>query len=419
MLEHIFARTHVIARLRRGPLGSYLDDFATSLHHHGYAPSSIQSYVRTGEMFGRWLHRHAYALSDLDDAVVHRYISGLTRYRSGHLPKAAEGLNHLLRFLQHHGVVRQRHTVGPPVPLDQWLAEYDVYLERVVGLAIGTRQGARALARRFITSCFGLAAPDWPSLTAPMVTAFVCQEAAKRQGGGRKRPAVVVRSFLRFLVFRGEIRSGLEAAALTPPQWTHAALPARLTSQEVEQLLATYEDGTASNLRNRAMLLLLARLGLRAHEVVSLCLDDIDWADGRLGIRPGKTHRARSLPLPQDVGCAVVAYVQNGRPQSPHRQVFLQCRPPFQPLTHRAVWWMVRHAFQRAGMAIRPRTGSHLFRHTVASHMLNHGASFKEVADVLGHRSLQTTGIYAKLELDALAAVALPWLGGAPCPRIS
>jgi site-specific recombinase XerD len=184
-------------------------------------------------------------------------------------------------------------------------------------------------------------------------------------------------------------------------------------------LLATDEDGTASNLRNRAMLLLLARLGLRAHEVVSLCLDDSDWADGRLGMRPGKTPRARSFPLPQDVGCAVVAYVQNGRPQSPHRQVFLQCRPPLQPLTHRAVWWMVRHAFQRAGMALRPRTGSPLFRHPAASQMLNHGATFKDVADVLGHRSLQTTAIYAKLARDALAAVALPWLGGPACPPTS
>jgi site-specific recombinase XerD len=348
-----------------------------------------------------------------------RYIAGLKRYRSGHLPKAAEGLNHLFRLLQHHGVVRQRHTMGPPTPLEQWLAEYDAYLERVVGLAVGTRQGALPLARRFITSCFGTAAPDWSSLTAPMITAFVCQEAARRQGAGRKRPAVVVRSFLRFLVFRGAIRAGLEAAAPTPPQWTHATLPTRLTPQEVERLLAMYDDGTASGLRNRAMLLLLARLGLRAHEVISLCLDDIDWADGRMGIRPGKTPRARSLPLPQDVGCAVVAYVQNGRPPSPHRHVFLQCRPPFQPLTHRAVWWMVRQAFQRAGLALRPRTGSHLFRHTAASHMLNRGASFKEVADVLGHRSLQTTGIYAKLDLEALAAVALPWLGGAPCPPIS
>src|SRR5262249_44870973 len=159
MLEHIFARTHVIARLRRGPLGSYLDDFATNLHQHGYAPSSIQSYVRTGETFGRWLHRHAYALSGVDAAVVHRYISGLTRYRSGHLPKAAEGLNRLLRFLQHHGVVRQRHTVGPPGSLEQWLAEYDVYLERVVGLAVGTRHGARALAPPFTPSSFRLSTP--------------------------------------------------------------------------------------------------------------------------------------------------------------------------------------------------------------------------------------------------------------------
>ena len=419
MLEHLFVRTHVVARLRRGPLGPYLDDLATLLHQHGYARSSLQSYLRTGETFGRWLQGQGYALCEVDEAVLRRYVSGLKRYRSGHLPKAAEGLNHLFRFLQRQGVVSQRHVVGSPTPLDQWLAEYDAYLERVVGLAVGTRQGARSMARRFITSCFGTAAPDWPSITAPMITAFVQQESATRQGAGRKRPAVMVRSFLRFLVFRGEIRPGLEAAAPTPPQWTHAALPARLTPQEVERVLATYVDGTASSLRNRAMLLLLARLGLRAHEVVSLCLDDIDWADGRLCIRPGKTHRARSLPLPQDVGHALVAYLQGGRPQRPCRQVFLQCRPPFQPLTHRAVWWLVRHALQRASITPRPRTGSHLFRHTAASHMLNRGASFKEVADVLGHRSLQTTGIYAKLDLDALAAVALPWLGGAPCPPIS
>jgi integrase/recombinase XerD len=160
------------------------------------------------------------------------------------------------------------------------------------------------------------------------------------------------------------------------------------------------------------MLLLLARLGLRAQDVITLCLDDIDWANGRLDLRPGKTHRARSLPLPQNVGQAVVAYVQGGRPRSNSRQVFLRCRPPFQPLTNSAVWWMVRQAFQQAGLVTRPGIASHIFRHTAASQMLNQGASFKEVADVLGHQSLQTTGIYAKLELEALVAVALPW-GGA------
>jgi integrase/recombinase XerD len=223
---------------------------------------------------------------------------------------------------------------------------------------------------------------------------------------------VAVRSLLRFLVFRGEIRPGLEAAAPSPPQWRHASLPSRLTPEEVERVLAVYHDGTASSLRNRAMLLLLARLGLRAQDVITLCLDDIDWANGRLDLRPGKTHRARSLPLPQDVGQAVVAYVQGGRPRSNSRQVFLRCRPPFQPLTNSAVWWMVRQAFQQAGLVTRPGIASHIFRHTAASQMLNQGASFKEVADVLGHQSLQTTGIYAKLELEALVAVALPW-GGA------
>jgi integrase/recombinase XerD len=164
-------------------------------------------------------------------------------------------------------------------------------------------------------------------------------------------------------------------------------------------------------LRNRAILFLLARLGLRAQDVVSLCFDDIDWADGRFALRPGKTRRARTLPLPHDVGQAVVVYVQSGRPHSASRQVFVRSRPPFRLLTSAAVWAIVRQAFTRAGLVVPPGVASHIFRHTIASQMVNHGASFKDVADVLGHQSIQTTGIYAKLDLEALAAVALPWGG--------
>ena len=184
-------------------------------------------------------------------------------------------------------------------------------------------------------------------------------------------------------------------------------------------MLAVYHDGTASSRRNHAMLLLLARLGLRAQDVISLSLDDIDWADGRLGLPPGKTPRARSLPLPHDVGQAVVAYLQGGRPQSACRQGFLRCRPPFYALTHSAVWWSVRQAFERAGIVVPSGIARPLFRHTAASQMVNPGASFKDVADVLGPQSLQPTGSYAKLELNALAAVALPWGGGARCTPIS
>jgi integrase len=143
-------------------------------------------------------------------------------------------------------------------------------------------------------TCFGAETPDWQAVTATMITAFVRHEATRCQGAGRKLPGVAVRSFLRFLVFRGEIRPGLEAAAPSPPQWRHAALPSRLTPEEVERVLAVYHDGSASSLRNRAMLMCLVRLGLRAQDVIMLRLDDIDWADGRFELRPGKTRRARS-----------------------------------------------------------------------------------------------------------------------------
>jgi site-specific recombinase XerD len=411
MIEHFFVQTPVVARLRGGPLGPYLDDLATILHQQGYAPSSIQRCLRTGDLFGRWLHGQDYDVTKIDEAAIQHYVSGLERYRSGHLPKAAQGLKHVVELLRQRGIMIDRQ---PPAPVNQWLVEYDTHLEQVAGLALSTRQSYGRMVRRFITSCFGAERPDWQAVTAPMITAFVTREAARCRGYGRKTPSVAVRSFLRFLVFRGEIRPGLEAAAPTPPQWKHASLPPRLTSEEVERVVAVYPDDTATSRRNRAMILFLARLGLRAQEVVALCLDDIDWYASRLCIRPGKTHQARHLPLTQEVGHALAAYLQNGRPQSDSRRVFLQCRPPFRPCTvNGTIRWMVRQAFQSAGIAIRPRTGSHMLRHSAASRMLNRGASFKEVADVLGHRSLQTTGIYAKLELDALAAVALPWLGGA------
>jgi site-specific recombinase XerD len=412
MLEHTFARTRVINRLRCGPLGPHLDDLATSLHHEGYAPSSIQLYLRTAEYFTLWLQGQGYAISEVDENLVQRYISGLTRYRSGKLPKAAQGISHLFRFLQQQGLACSQISMLPTSPLDQWLAEYDSHLEQVAGLALSTRQGYRRVVRRFIAASFGSETPDWPSLTASTITAFVNQEAVSRQPSGRKHPAAAIRSFLRFLVFRGEVHPGLEAAVLAPPQWRHASLPSCLPPEDVERVLAVYQNGTASSLRNHAMLRLLARLGLRGQDMISLRLDDIDWADGRLDLRAGKSRRERSLPLPQDVGRAIVAYLQAGRPQSESREVFLRCRPPFRPLTKGAVWWMVRQAFEHAGIVVPPGIASHIFRHTAASQMVNRGASFKDVADVLGHQSMETTGIYAKLELDALAAVALPWGGG-------
>ena len=411
MLEHTFVRTQVTVRLRRGPLGPYIDDLAASLHHEGYAPSSIQLYLRAAEHFTQWLQGHGYAICQMDEDLLQGYVSELTRYPSGKLPKAAQGLGHLVRFLRQHGVLHSRQAALPPSAMEQWLVEYGAYLDEVAGLALSTRQGYRRVARRFITTCFGSERPDWPALTASMITDFVIEAATTRQRGGRKYPAGVVRSFLRFLVFRGELRPGLDAAAPAPPQWRHASLPPRLMPEDVERVLAVYQDGAASSLRNHAMLLLLARLGLRGQDVISLGLNDIDWSNGQLDLQPGKSRRARSVPLPHDVGQAMADYLQGGRPQSKSRQVFLRCRPPFRPLTKSALWWTVRQGFERAGIVVPAGVAGHIFRHTVASQMVNRGATFKDVADVLGHQSMETTGIYAKLDLDALAAVALPWAG--------
>jgi len=182
---------------------------------------------------------------------------------------------------------------------------------------------------------------------------------------------------------------------------------------DVERVLATYDDPTPSHLRDRAILVLLARLGLRAHEIVTLSLEDIDWHAGWLDIRASKTHRERRLPLTQEVGTTLANYLRHGRPGSTHRQVFLQLRAPFRPFTNAcSVSDLARRAMVRAGLPPTPRLGAHTFRRTAASQMVNRGVRFKDVADVLGHQSLATTALYAKLDVETLASVALPWPGG-------
>jgi hypothetical protein len=239
MLEHTFVRPSVIARLRRSPMGPYLDTLAASLRQEGYASSSTQRYLCAAEKFAQWLQEQGYAVCDMDEDLLQRYISGLPRYRSGKRPKAAEGLSTLLGFLHQQGVTRPRQDRLPPSPIDEWVSAYDAHLAQVIGLSLGTRQFYGSLVRRFITDCFGTEPPDWPSLTAARITTFVGQETAMRHNTGRQLPAVAVRSFLKFLVFRGEIRPGLEAAAPSPPQWKYASLPLRLTPQEVERVLPT------------------------------------------------------------------------------------------------------------------------------------------------------------------------------------
>jgi len=292
--------------------------------------------------------------------------------------------------------------------------DFDEYLLRVRGLTPGPRERYCFYVRRFLANTFGASAPEWSSLRAEDFAAFVRREASRLKQNANQSPGVAIRSLLRYLTFIGAIRAGMEAAVPPMRRWKHAALPRYLSPLEIEHIVNSVRGETSIGRRDHAILLLLARTGLRAAEVAALTLDDIDWAEGTLLIRSTKSQRERCLPLAQDVGAALCTYLERGRPQSGCRTIFLRAVLPFDRFRNAAgVCKIARRAMKRAGILQRP-IGTHLFRHSAATGMLRGGASFKEIADVLGHKSLETTAIYAKVDLATLARVSLPWPGSAP-----
>ncbi|HEX4950019.1 MAG TPA: tyrosine-type recombinase/integrase [Blastocatellia bacterium] len=302
----------------------------------------------------------------------------------------------------------------PTTTIEIFLAQYRECLVQTLGSAPSTQRQHLLFARRLIEFAFPSGALYWDRLSASQLTQFVTQQTARRNRFGKKGPASSTRVLLRYLVAQGKVRAGLDAAIPKIREWKHAVLPQHLSESETSRLLQAVNDGSVAGLRNYAILLLLARLGLRATEVLHLTLDDIDWQSGSVLIRTQKTRHERTLPLSREVGEALLAYLQAGRPVGVgHRTIFLRHTPPIRPLQDScAISAVVYRAMKKAGV-VRATGRAHLLRHTAATRMVNRGASFKDVADVLGHQSLQTTAIYAKLDLAALAAVALPWPGGA------
>lgn len=217
---------------------------------------------------------------------------------------------------------------------------------------------------------------------------------------------------MRFLITEGVVRTGLDGIIPGVRQWKLASLPRALTRGEVQQVLDAVDTSTDVGARDHAILLLLSRLGLRAGEVAALRVPDVDWREGCLRIQPGKTGRERRLPLPQEVGTALVQALK-GRPANVARDVvFVRARPPHRILTASAITAVAQRALRRADVPLT-RRGAHAFRHTVASQLVQHGVSMKAVADILGHAELETTAIYAKLDVTTLLTVTLPWPGGA------
>ncbi len=300
----------------------------------------------------------------------------------------------------------------PRGSIEDLLTEFDKYLDGQRGCVEATRKSYRREARVFLLRVFPSRRLNWSRLTAEQVAEYVGERASKLSFVSRQNPAVAIRGLLRYLTGEGLIRAGLEGAIPPISRSKHATLPRHVTPEQLESVLALCPSEEPGGMRDRAMLLLCARLGLRPGEVLRLALQDLDWTSGCVLIRAGKTSRERVLPLPQDAGAALARYLQQARPISGERAVFLSHLPPHKPLRSSGIMaGLVTRLLRQASIGA-PCSGAYVLRHTLATTMVRSGASFKAVADILGHTSLTTTGIYAKLDLPALAQVALPWPGG-------
>jgi integrase/recombinase XerD len=417
MSQDACSHASVVAPWETESLGSLLDALTTALRDHHYAASTIRTPLREARAFGAWLTAPPYQLRDGNERRLERDLHScaspslpLHKRRRQHITAA---IHRRLESLRTAGVVAPIAVERlPETEVQQWLSRYGAYLDHVLGLAPTTRQKDLFLATRVLQTLSHRGGMTWSALTADTITAFVQADATPRKGFGPHGTATAVRSFRRFLVVQNRLPAGLDTAIPTVRRWSHAALPQHLSEPDVIRILTCCADGTAPGTRNSAILLLLSRLGLRAKEVASLQLSDVDWLHGSLLIRSSKTPAERLLPLAQDVGEARRAYLRTGRPATLSRHLFLAQTAPYRPLhTASAMTKIVKRLLAKAGIA-RQSSGPHLFRHTVATPLVNRGARFKDVADVLGHHTLQTTGLYAQLDLAALAPVAWPWPGG-------
>ena len=416
MLETLSVRARICQRIRSGPLGRWVDEFVDVLATRGYATSTMRRYVRAAAIFSAWLDQRRVAATDIDETLVARFVSEVRRRPSpgrpsGRLSDVASGVRLLAAHLWTRDVAVRRGPAPTRCEAEEWLLRFDDHLAQVHGLVPGTRRIYRRYAAALLAECAGTPTPDWTRLTVPAIASFVQNRASQLRTSARRSPATATRAFLRFLATRGVVPSGIEGAVPTMREWKHANLPCAIVADDVQRVLATVDGGRASGRRDRAILLLLSRLGLRAAEVAALTVKDVDWHNGSVRVA-GKGRRERRLPLPADVGAALGDALRSRPPASPPDVIFATERPPYRQLGGASVTDIARRALRRAGVTV-PRPGAHAFRHAFASQMVRRDVPMKTVADLLGHARLETTTIYAKLDRETLATVALPWPGGA------
>jgi len=395
-----------------GPLAAYIGPFAKWASEQGYAFCSLRRQVLLAACFSRWLGQKGVRLHAVSSEHAVQYLRYRARRIQIHKGDTA-ALRYLIQFLRGAGVTPAEKMAEPPSnPVEQCAREFERYLRQERLLAEATIINYMPHIRGFLNHRFGDGTVKLPRWCAGDVVGFVQRQAPRLHPKRSKLMTTALRSFLQYTRYSGEVTADLAAAVPVVPNWSRTTLPRGITTEQVRQLLASVNRGTAVGRRDYAILLLLARLGLRSSEVALLDLDDIDWNVGQLSVR-GKRGQRTELPLLPEVGKAIAAYLRRGRPESENRRLFLRANAPLRGFQGASgVGSVVRHSLKRAKVNA-PTYGAHQFRHGLATEMLRQGASLGEIGELLRHRHPQTTTIYAKVDIDALRTLALPWPGGA------
>ena len=380
----------------------------------GYAASYIKHCEAVLARLDLWMTQACRRMGDLNETSIAEFLYQRVPRRRAAMPGGRRPDDHHAPLVRLLDVLRTALAVPPKAldttPVGEELRRFDHHLSHARGLARSTRENTLRIIGRLLRERFAGDAINFDAVTALHVRGFIAEQ-AKTHTTPLSLSSVVssLRGYFRWRSTQGDSLHALVGALSTPANWQQASLPTSLNPAEVEQLVAAMGQAGTSMRRADAMVRCALDLGLRIGEVARLSLDDIDWAAGAVTLRRTKDRREHVMPLPVATGDAIVAYLCSERPKTLHRMVFASHKTPHERCIGSAVVGKtIREAYARAGL---PHTRPHLLRHTMASRLLATGSSIKEVADVLRHRSLNATRVYAKLDSRHLIEVALPWPG--------
>jgi site-specific recombinase XerD len=403
MLEAHVKSSSVCRRLRDGVVGPHLDAFVQSLLSQGYSSIAIGQKCQFLVAFTDWIAQHGFGddvVAGLDAYRAALAAKGQLRDAKGRIHRATTAGARYVQFLREEGIIPARSVPHEALPV---LGEFHVWGLEHRGLAKTTLR----LYEEVIADLVATLGSNPASYTAKGLRDYVIERSRPHSLRRGETIVCAVRSFLRFLVAMGRCRDGLPDAVPRFASWKLSSLPRYLEHEIVQRVIDACPPTTAAQRRDRAILLLLSRLGLRAGDVAGLTLGDIDWRDARVAVS-GKSRRHEWLPLPQEVGDAILDYIRQGRPAAKVSRVFLTARAPHRPLRNGTVSKIADTAIRRAGVAA-PSHGAHVFRHSAATAMLRQGASLPSIGAVLRHRLPDTTLQYAKVDFASLVEVAMPW----------